>query len=106
MTTLMQMGLVTLPFVAFRPTNAGDFEFFVTLERPVDGLSPEQLRSLCLASVPTLPDAAPNSGRTATAAASSSAYYVLSDRETALIDTKRKAMASIRGVAARVKARR
>ena len=106
MATLMQMGLVTLPFVAFEPTKAGDFEFFVTLERPADGLSPDEVRSLCLASVPTLPGAATRKkSRGATATASSSAHYVLSQRETALIDTKRKAMAGIRGAAARLKAR-
>lgn len=107
MTTLMQMDLVTMSFVAFEPTKPGDFEFFVTLERPPDGLSPEQVRTLCLASVPTLPGASTTPAHHGSAAATtSSANYVLSDREIALIDTKRKAMAGIRGATARLKRRR
>jgi SAM-dependent methyltransferase len=98
MATLMEMGLVTLPFVAFRPTQHGDFEFFVTLERPHDDVSPEQRQAVCLASVPTLPSAS-TSPVCIDAGASSSSRYVLSNREIALIDTKRKAMASIRAAA-------
>ena len=97
MATLMQMGLVDLPFVAFRPTQPGDFEFFVTLGRADDDLSPEQRRARCLASVPTLPSAtskAPGNG--VDSAASSLSHCVPSDRERALIEAKRKAMASIR----------
>jgi SAM-dependent methyltransferase len=105
--TLMQMDLVTMPFVAFRTTQPGEFEFFVTFEKPPDGLSPEELRALCLDSVPTLPGATTRSAPRSTAATSSSvSSYVLSDREVAVIDMKRKAMASIRGGAARLKRRR
>jgi SAM-dependent methyltransferase len=97
MATLMAMGLVTLSFVAFRPTQPGDFEFFVTLERADDGLPLEQRRAFCLASVPTLPSATskPLVGGV-TAGASSLPHYILSDREIALIEAKRKAMARMR----------
>jgi len=105
-TTLMQMDLVSMPFVAYRPTQPGDFEFFVTLERLSDDLSAEERRARCLASVPALRGASGESNGHGTAAASSShSQYFLSDRETALIDTKRKAMAGIRNTAARLKRR-
>lgn len=99
MATLMQMRLVTLPFVAYRPTQPGDFEFFVTLERADDDLTPEEIRARCLASIPSLPSATSKSpGNGVAAAASSLPRYVLSERELALIEAKRKAMASIRAV--------
>ena len=106
MATLMQMDLVTLFFVAFRPTQPGDFEFFVTLERPPDGLTTEQRRALCLGSVPDVSSeiSAPNGGALATAASSGHAY-VLSDREIALIDAKRKAMDRMRAAKQRLRRR-
>jgi SAM-dependent methyltransferase len=97
MATLMAMGLVTMSFVAFRPTQPGDFEFFVTLERPDDDLSPEQRRAWCLASVPALPSATSQSRVGGVpAGAPSGPPYVLSEREVALIEAKRKAMARAR----------
>jgi len=63
----------------------------------LDGLSPEQRRAFCLYSVPTLPSATskPLVGGV-TAGASSIPHYILSDREIALIEAKRKAMARMR----------
>jgi hypothetical protein len=88
---------VTMSFVAFRPTQPGDFEFFVTLERPDDDLSPEQRRASCLASVPALPSATSQSRVGGVpAGAPSGPPYVLSEREVALIEAKRKAMARAR----------
>ena len=106
MATLMQMDLVTLFFVAFRPTQPGDFEFFVTLERPPDGLTTDQRRALCLGSVPIVASEAstPPSGGLATAASSGHAY-VLSDREIALIDVKRKAINRMRAAKQRLRRR-
>jgi hypothetical protein len=78
----------------------------VTFERAPDGLSPEELQTLCLASLPTLPEATTRSAPRAAATSSSVSSYVLSDREVAVIDMKRKAMASIRGGASRLKRRR
>lgn len=97
MATLIDMGLVTLSFVAFQPTRPGDFEFFVTLERTPDDLSTEQRRALCLASVPTLLAATSNPRGDGVAAAASSLPYILSDREISLIEAKRKAMLRVRG---------
>lgn len=98
--TLMQMGLVDMPFVAFRPTQPGDFEFFVTLERADDELSPEQRRARCLASVPIRPTTTSRQpGNGVGSERSSLSHVMLSDRERALIEAKRKAMASIRAAA-------
>jgi SAM-dependent methyltransferase len=88
--TLMQMGLVDMPFAAFRPTQPGDHEFFVTFERLDDGLSPEQRRRRCLASIPTLPSGA------SSLPGLPLPHSLLSEREWALIQWKRKAMESIR----------
>jgi SAM-dependent methyltransferase len=96
MATLMQMGLVDLPFVAFRPTQPGGFEFFATLERAEEDLSPEQRRARCLASVPTLPPATAKAPSIGDSAASPLSPFMVSDRERALIEAKRKAMATIR----------
>ncbi len=104
--SLMQMDLVTLSFVAFRPTRPGDFEFFVTFERADGDLSQAERRARCLGSVPAIPSAAAQpSGTDVAARTSSVSRYVLSDREVALVEAKRKAMAKIR-TAARVARRR
>ncbi len=100
MATLMRMGVVNLRFVAFWPTQVGDFEFFVTLERLADDLSPQQRRELCQASVPALPSA--ESNRPVNGVASSAARVtgvVLSERELAIIEAKRRVMARVRSAA-------
>ncbi len=97
---LMRMGFVTLPFLAFTRTAPGDVEFFVTFEKAGEDLSPEQLRAQCLASVPSVPAAmSTSSSGGATASAWSLSRYILSDREIAFIEAKRKAMARIRQAA-------
>jgi hypothetical protein len=103
MRTLITMGLVDLRFVAYSPTQVGDFEFFATLERLADDLPPEERRERCLASLPGLPPAAAptpstNGGR---AVVEPSAAIILSERERTLIEVKRRVMAGIRSVGRR-----
>jgi SAM-dependent methyltransferase len=92
--TLMRLRMVGLRFVAFRPTQPWEFEFFVTMERLPDNLSPERRAELCLASVPVLPQAT-TSRRLGTSAAADQAI-ALSDLEYALLLRKRWFMARIR----------
>jgi hypothetical protein len=103
MRTLITLGLVDLRFVAFLPTHVGDIEFFVTLERLADGMSPEQRREACLASLPMLPvaAAATRAANGGMAAAEPATAMTLSEKERALIEVKRRVMSGIRSVARR-----
>jgi SAM-dependent methyltransferase len=96
--TLIRLDLVHLRVVAFRPTQPWDFEFFVTLERVGDDLSPAERRALCLASIPTIAAAAPADSNGA--AAVSDPAMVLSEKELTLIGAKRWLMARVRGALA------
>lgn len=105
MATLMSMGFVNLRFVAFWPTQAGDFEFFVTLERLADDLSREQRSEQCMASVPALPPAKSNPLRNgvATSAAPDTGItdILVSPLERRLIEAKRWLMARVRSATRR-----
>lgn len=97
MSSLMHMEIITMPFVAFRPTRPGEHEFFVTLERLSDEIPSAQCRDLCLASLKQLPASGTSTNAGLLATASSVPGYVLSDREVAMIEAKRRTLARIRG---------
>jgi SAM-dependent methyltransferase len=96
---LAGLGLVRLAVVSATPTAVDDHEFFVTLERLPDGLSPAESRRRVVASVPDLvqterprppePDPAPEPpGRD----------FRLSEREIAAVQLKRTAVTRLRGL--------
>jgi SAM-dependent methyltransferase len=96
--TLIGMDLVTLSFVSFHPTQAGESEFFVTLERPSIDLTRDDLKALCVRSVPAMPLGAPIRTASVALAAADRDHYILSGREVALLRAKRNAMARMRKV--------
>lgn len=113
MHTAMSLGLVDLRFVSFTPTRPGDFEFFVTLERPASDESAEESLQKNLASVPFIPppawtaDAPPITGN---GAHSSSADrharpMLVSDREQRLLELKRSTLLRARSTVARLRRR-
>jgi SAM-dependent methyltransferase len=95
-TTLMGMGLVTLTFVSFTPTQPGDIEFYVTMERGPDGLPPDERKARALASLPDVSGVAAKEAGIGMATSASGTRVVLSARELSLINAKRKVMAAAR----------
>ncbi len=95
---LAGLGLVGLAVVSATPTALDDHEFFVTLEKLPDGLSPAESRRRVLASIPDLvqtrrpaepePEALPEpAGRD----------FRLSEREIAAVQLKRAVVTRLRG---------
>lgn len=111
--TSMSLGLLDLRFISFTPTRHGDFEFFVTLQRPPSGESAEESLQQNLASVPFIPTPAPTAdapqvtgnGADLSPADLDAHPMLVSDREQRLLELKRSTLLRARSTVARLRRR-
>lgn len=98
MRILFDLGLLDLRIASFMPTPVNFLEFYVSLERLPDGLTPEERRASQLRSLPELsvPPAAPRH---------TPGDFTVSDHERRLVETKRRALEKLRQGVGRFKPR-
>lgn len=93
--TLAELDLLDFFVVSFTPTQLGDHEFFVTLERLPSGLSADERLQRILASIPAAPTPLPESADPS-ADDGAAVGFITSSREQAAIRVKRKVVTAAR----------